>query len=315
MDTLPRWAEPETGVIEREEELWLLGQPPLSRYLNYVEGTVIDGASTPRSLLVEEWRRANDYYYDLEVSEAGAADQIEISDLPLSLQSIAADVMADADFHRAFDILPTRIAMVELKRLVVAQPHINLTHTNRLRACLPANPTPTEVFQFCRPVSHPVPPISIKRFGETRYLFTSESSDFRFREAVLLRPDQIQGVEKFGPCGLMLGLVLGFSSNFLTAIQSDNRLLLHNGHHRAFALLDHGVTHAPCIIQTVTRVDELNLITSRTVQKAPAFYFKAARPPLLKDFLDPKIRKVLHIPRLLQMIDVSFDVQDHAVSS
>jgi hypothetical protein len=65
----------------------------------------------------------------------------------------------------------------------------------------------------------------------------------------------------------------------------------------------------------VTRVDELNLITSRTVQKAPAFYFKAARPPLLKDFLDPKIRKVLHIPRLLQMIDVSFDVQDHAVSS
>jgi hypothetical protein len=211
-------------------------------------------------------------------------------------------------------MLPTRFAMVELERLVVAQLHVNLTHTNRLRQQLPARPSAEEVFRFCHPIDRPGPQINIRRISGTRYSFTSDSSDLRFREAALLRPDQIAGGERFGPSAVVMGLVVGFSSNFLTAIQSDNRLLLHNGHHRAFALLDHGVTHAPCIIQTVTRRDELNLIAGEDVQEAPAFYFKASRPPLLKDFLDPRIRKVQRIPRPVQMIDIKFEVQDHNVA-
>lgn len=315
MDAFLQWAKESTDHNAAEEELWLLGQPPLHHYLSYVEGTVIDGSSIPRSELVDEWRDANDHYYDLEISEAGAADQIEVFDLPSIMAPMAAAVMDDARYRRAFDTLPTRFAMVELERLIVAQPHINLTHAKRLRAGLPAKPTPEEVFRFCQPLDRQAPSINIRRVGETRYSFTSESSDFRFREAVLLQPEQIQDGERFGSVAAIIGLVVGFSSNFLTAVQSDNRLLLHNGHHRAFALLDHGITHAPCIIQTVTRLDELGLVAGRTVQKAPAFYFKAARPPLLRDFLDLKIRKVLRIPRLLQMIDVSFDVEDHAISA
>jgi hypothetical protein len=228
---------------------------------------------------------------------------------------MAAAVMNDACYRRAFDTLPTRFAIVELERLIVAQSHVNLTHAKRLRAGLPARPTPEEVFHFCQPLDRHVAPIKSRRVGETRYSFVSESSDFRFREAVLLQPEQIETGERFGSVAAILGLVVGFSSNFLTAVQSDNRLLLHNGHHRAFALLEHGITHAPCIVQTVTRLDELNLVAGRNVRQAPAFYFKAARPPLLKDFLDPKLRKMLRIPRLLQTIEVSFDVQDFAVSS
>jgi hypothetical protein len=279
-----------------------------------VKGTVIDGSSIPRSVLVDEWREVNDHYYDLEAREAGAADQIEVFDLPSTMAPFVEAVIKDACYRRAFDTLPTRFAMVELDRLVVAQSHVNLTHAKRLRAGLSAAPSPEEVFRFCHPLDRRAPPIKIRRLGEARYTFTSESSDLRFREAVLLQPEQIQGSERFGPGAAVVGLVVGFSSNFLTAVQSDNRLLLHNGHHRAFSLLEHGITHAPCIIQTVTRLDELALVAGRTVQRAPAFYFKAARPPLLKDFLDPKIRKVLRIPRLYQTIDVSFDVQDHAIS-
>jgi hypothetical protein len=204
--------------------------------------------------------------------------------------------------------------MVELARLVVAQPHVNLTHTNRLRAQLRAAPSLEEIFRFCHPIDRPGPRIDVKRVGGTRYSLMSESSDLRFREAVLLRSDQIADGERFGSSAVVIGLVVGFSSNFLTAIQSDNRLLLHNGHHRAFALLDHGITHAPCIIQTVTRRDELNLIAGSKVQESPAFYFKAARPPLLKDFLNPKIGKPHRIPCPRQMIDVNFEVRDHQIA-
>jgi len=204
--------------------------------------------------------------------------------------------------------------MVELKRLVVAQLHVNLTHVSRLRAGLPAAPSPEEIFRFSHPIDTPKPPIDVRRVSGTRYTLMSESTDLRFREAVLLRPDQIAGGERFGPAGVVIGLVVGFSSNFLTAIQSENRLVLHNGHHRAFALLSHGITHAPCIIQTVTRRDELNLVAGSKVQEAPAFYFKAARPPLLKDFMDPRIRKAHRIPSPRQMIDISFEVRDHQVA-
>jgi hypothetical protein len=314
MDALPGWAEQVTQRDGAQEELWLLGQPPLHHYLDYVQDHVIDGKALPRSALVDEWRTANDYYYDLEISEAGIADKIGIHDLPRSLKPLEDEVRANPCFRRSYDMLPTRFAMVELERLVVAQLHVNLTHTNRLRRQLPAQPGAEEVFRFCHPIDRPGPQINIRRISGTRYSFTSESSDLRFREAALLRPDQIAGGERFGPSAVVMGLVVGFSSNFLTAIQSDNRLLLHNGHHRAFALLDHGVTHAPCIIQTVTRRDELNLIAGEDVQEAPAFYFKAARPPLLKDFLDPRIRKVQRIPRPVQMIDIKFEVQDHNVA-
>jgi hypothetical protein len=314
MDALPGWAEQVTQRDGTQEELWLLGQPPLHHYLDYVHDHVIDGKALPRSALVDEWRTANDYYYDLEISEAGIADKIGIRDLPRSLKPLEDEVRANPCFRRSYDMLPTRFAMVELERLVVAQLHVNLTHTNRLRQQLPAQPGAEEVFRFCHPIDRPGPQINIRRISGTRYSFTSDSSDLRFREAALLRPDQIAGGERFGPSAVVMGLVVGFSSNFLTAIQSDNRLLLHNGHHRAFALLDHGVTHAPCIIQTVTRRDELNLIAGEDVQEAPAFYFKAARPPLLKDFLDPRIRKVQRIPRPVQMIDIKFEVQDHNVA-
>src|SRR4051812_21338412 len=74
MDALPRWADERIDQDAVEEELWLLGQPPLYSYLSYVERTVIGGSSIPRSTIVDEWREANDYYYELEMGEAGIAD-------------------------------------------------------------------------------------------------------------------------------------------------------------------------------------------------------------------------------------------------
>src|SRR5882757_822384 len=58
-----------------DQEVWLLGQPPLSRYLDFVRDTVVDSAAVDRSALIDEWRTANDYYQELERSEAGIANR------------------------------------------------------------------------------------------------------------------------------------------------------------------------------------------------------------------------------------------------
>ena len=73
---------------------------------------------------------------------------------------------------------------------------------------------------------------------------------------MLLNPAQILGHQAFGPVARVLGLPVGYGSNFLNIIEAEGRLLLHNGYHRAYALREAGLTHAACIVQSVSRRDE-----------------------------------------------------------
>ena len=296
------------------EEIWLLGQPPLRRYLKFARDMMVGGAALSRAALTDEWRTANDYYYELEESEAGIADEVQCRDLDPALAPLAEEVKSHPHYRYTFDTLPTRLGVVELDKLVVYQPHVTRQFVETLASRLGPAPTPEDVFRFCLPLEHPDVPVRIRQVGSRRYVFLSESSDLRFHEAVLLRPEQIRDYDTYGPMGGVVGLVVGFGSNFLNVISSGNRLLLNNGYHRACALRALGITHAPCAIKTVTRRDELALTANKDVRDAPAFYFKAPRPPLLKDFFDPKIRKLLPVPKMLRMVEVSFEVQDFEIA-
>ncbi len=291
------------------EELWLLGRPPLDRYLRYASDLPIEGVATPRHVLADEWRAANDYYYDLEETEAGVADRIETAELPSELVPLADKVRMDSRFRRAFDALPARFAMVELDRLIVSQAHIDLTHSAHLQRRIATIGSPADLFRFCLPIDGEEAPVRMRRLGSKRFLFWSESSDFRFHEAVPLQPSQIRGYDAYGSVAQVLGLVVGYGSNFLNAIRSDNRLLLSNGHHRAYALRAAGYTHAPCIVTSVTRRDEFNLVASEETANNVSFYFKGPRPPLMKDFFDPRLRKILKVPATLRAVEISFETK------
>ena len=303
------------SVDQTVDELWLLGQPTLQRYLDFVKEKVVDGRSQSRTSLIEEWRTANDVYYELERSEAGEAERVQIRDLDAGLNRLTDQVRGDARFRRAFDDLPSRFAIVELDRLMVSQPHVEMTHTARLQSKLGIAPTDEDIFRFCLPIDGGEAPVRMQRLGSRRFVFWSRSSDFRFHEAVSLQPEQIQEHEPFGSLGCVLGLMVGYGSNFLNAIELDGRLLLHNGHHRAYALRSAGVTHAPCLLRKVTRRDELNLVASTDTAADPGFYFKAARPPLLKDFFNPSLRKMLKVRRLLRAVEITFETKEYEMQA
>lgn len=294
-----------------DEEIWLLGQPLLRHYLDFVTDVGVDGATADPIALTDEWRMANDYYHELEQHEAGIADTVECRDLDPALAALAAEVTADPRYRRTFDIVPTSFGMVELDRVVIYQKHVSRTFIKALGARLGPAPDPVTLFRFCLPLGCPPAPVQIQRVGSRRYVFRSDSTDLRFHEPVVLRPDQIREYHAFGTIIGVVGLVVGFSSNFLNVIRVGNRLLVHNGYHRACALRALGITHAPCIIQTVTRPDELDMTANRVVVADPDFYFNTARPPLLKDFFDPKIRKVLQIHKQVRTIEVNFEVRDY----
>lgn len=307
------WREPEGERAVCDEEVWLLGQPALRDYLEFVRDTALEGESTDPAALADEWRTANNYYHELEQREAGIADKVELRDLDPALRSLATKVAADSRYRLTFDVVPTSFGMVELDRLTISQKQVTLNVIERLGRQLGPRPDLASLFHFCLPLGRPDTPVHIRRVGSRRFVFRSESQDVRFHESVLLGPDQIRGYDTFGPIAGVVGAVVGFGSNFLNVIRVGKRLLLHDGYHRACALRHLGITHAPCIIQTVTHPDELDLVAKRRVAEDPEFYFHTARPPLLKDFFDPKIRKALQVHKLVRMIEVSVEVRDYLV--
>lgn len=294
-------------------EMWLLGQPSLEDYLDYVRRAVVGGSEMPRRPLVDAWRAANDIYADLEQDEAGLADEIECHALPPEMEGLAEALAGTDPFRRTFDRMPTSFGMVELDKLILSQRRVTKPFAEQLAASLAQRPDAAGLFRFCQPLERTDPPVRVRRLDHDRLLFTSASNDLRFHESILLRPEQLSGYAAFGPLQNILGLVVGYGSNFLSVIRSENRMVLHNGYHRAVALRMAGITHAPCIIQDVTRRDELDLSAASTVSSDPAFYFRAARPPMLMDFFDPRLCALLPTRRSERHIELSFEVKDYTV--
>ena len=64
-------ARARAAAESQAEEIWLLGQPPLQTYLDFVEEMGTARPAPARAALVDEWRAANDHYGELEEAEGG----------------------------------------------------------------------------------------------------------------------------------------------------------------------------------------------------------------------------------------------------
>ena len=268
---------------------WLLGQPQLKDFLHFCQNRVIDGDRLDARELTARWSAANDVYYDLEQSEAGIADTIDTRPLDRRLARLAGELEANPWFRSSFDNLPYTIELVELDKLVVSQLQVESGFSQTIAERLGASPKPSELFRFCLPVERSLPPVTVRRLAYNRYQFTSPSSDLREHDPILLGPEQFGHLELPGPAAALFGLSVGFGSNFLSAVRSGSRVLLQNGYHRSYALRCAGFTHAWCVVEEVTRKDELRLTANSDVANDPEFYFAAKRPPILRDFFDPRI--------------------------
>ncbi len=294
-------------------ELRLLGQPSLQDHLSFVRRDVVDGASISAADAASRWREANDYYHTLEEREAGIADDIDVYDPDPSLAPLIAQTKADPRYGFTFDTFPTKIAMVELDRLVIYQTHVMQAYAASLILRLDQPENLLALYRFCQPPAGSSAAVDVQEIGRRRYVFSSPSTDLRQHEPVLFQPDQVSGHRTFGPVSAYVGLPVGFGSNFFTGIAYGDRVLLHNGYHRAYAMRARGITHAPCIIQTVTRREEIEVAAKRDVADDPAFYFASMRPPLLKDFFDPRISALFEVHRTKKMIEVTFEIKDFEV--
>lgn len=290
--------------------VWLLGIPELDDYLSFVKRRVVGGDKIPPRTLVDEWRAANDLMYDLEQAEGGDVDKITTRPLDKPVAALAAELSETPYFKAMFDTMPVKFEMVELDRLIVCQTEIADIYSGSVADTLGPNPSPEALFRFCMSLDRVLPPVRIKRIDAEHYQFVSPSTDLRAHDVALLQPSDLTSANSIGPVAAALGLIVGFTPNFMSVIRSGKRLLLHNGYHRAYALRSLGITHAPCVVETVTRTNELSIIANSNVSSDPGFFFAARRPPLLRDFFNPKLRKELLVRPMETVIEVKFTMSD-----
>lgn len=296
-----------------DEYVFLRGRPPVEEYVGFLVGQSIGGQNLNQRALVDEWREANDRVRQLEQVEAQFADGMQTTPVAESLALSQARVLADPMLRRGM-YLPYEIAVVELDRLVVFQKYINVTYVRELQGGLPAAPDDEQLFDFCLPVTHPVPAVQGGPTGNG-FVFASPSNDFRHVETVVLDPANLANYEPHGPVAHVIGVVLGYGPNYLSAVRVEGRFILSNGSHRAYALRDRGITHAPVILQQVSRRDELGLAALSVVAQAPERFLTDPRPPLLKDYFDPLLRRVLYRQKQQRQVRIVVGVEQIDVPS
>lgn len=296
-------------TVASDPHVFLIGRPPIGELLSFIRTMAVDGQSVDFGDLTAEWRAANDHVVNLEMEEAGAADDPPITPLPQSLRSLAEDVTADAVYKRAYRLVPTEIATVDLNRIVVFQKFINLSYVEMLKQGLGSAPSPEAIFHFSLPLQPEQPQFQMMQNGPNMFTMLSPSTDFRFLDAQLLRPESVPCFDSTGRPVTILGLSVGYGSNFMNVLHVENRLVLGNGSHRAYALRGLGILRVPCLIQHVTRRDELELVASGDFAANPDRYLKSTRPPMLRDYFDPALRKIVPVCRKNRAVRIQFGVE------
>ena len=292
---------------DADEYLYLIGQPTLKQFIRFVRDRAVDPEGSGD--LTEEWQAANTVVRVLERDEAGIADNPTIE--PISPDNeLLLEFLKNPLVRNSFNTVPTEVAYVNLNEMVVYQHHIDLTFVQQLERRLKPSMSEADIFRFCLPNERPLPPAKWSRLHKDTYVFVSPSNDLRFLGVMPLEGKHVQGYPHPGNLVGVVGLAVGFGSNFLNAIYAEGRLILNNGSHRAYALREMDITRVPCIVQHVSSREELNVLACTAVTNAPNFFLKEPRPMMLKDYFDPRLRKILPVHRRTRQVTVKFEIDD-----
>ncbi len=296
--------------VDADESLYLVGRPKLRQFLRFIRDHAVDPPA--EGVLGAEWEEARARIVELEKTEAGLAERPTIRKVEVDskYRPLLAELLKDPLVRNGFNTVPTEVAFVELDRMVVYQKHIDLTYVRELQGRLGRSPGDEEVFRTCLPFDHPRPPFKWSRLDGESFVFVSRSNDLRFLGAMPLEPGHVRDTPHPGSLVGVVGLAVGYGSNFLNAVHCEDRLVLNNGSHRAYALRELGIREVPCIVQHVSTREELEMVGSAELRRDPDLYLKHPRPSLLKDYFDPRLRRVAAVRRLVRQIRVRYSVSE-----
>ena len=295
-------------VDKPNEALCLLGVTRLADFITFVRERTVGGRERDKGELADMWRQAAKAFEILQTTEAGIADAPLVKPLSGALQSHVKKLAKLAHFQRTFSAVPVAFGMVELDKLVVYQQHISSSTVSKMTDTLIAPLPDTALADLCLPLTPSDAGFRVALEEDGRFIFISDSHDARFQGAQLVKPSDVKGLKVNGHSQAVVALSVGFTTNVLNVVRYGSRMVLNNGYHRAFALRQMGVTHAPCLIQVCAHWEDVGLVGSSELMDNGPVYFSATRPPLLKDYANPELMKIFPAKRLKKEIRLTYEV-------
>jgi hypothetical protein len=293
--------------------VYLTGRPPINEFTQYVKTRAVNGHRADEAALVEEWRTANAHLRALEKSEAGCADNPTILPLPDSMVAPAAAALDRTEARLSYQHLPHQWALVEIDQLIVTQKSVNLRFVEDLKNALSPGPSPEALIALAVGKSPLVPKMRITPLSKGLYSFSSPSADLRFLETALLETAEFPDYAIGGYPAAVLAIFVGFGVNFISAVRHGGRLILMNGTHRLYALRELGVRQVPCLVREAAQLHDLTLVGAADVEQAAQLYVNSPRPPLFKDYFDPRLHKSFRIPRNNVVLQLQVNMQQWRV--
>jgi hypothetical protein len=292
-----------------DEWVLVIGRMSLLEFLQFMKTVAGQDPNDCRDEQIQVWREANERLREMEEAEAGmAAKPDEVAMSPEDVE-FAEACFRQAPAERAFKYTPRQWSLVELDRLIVFQHFINLGFVSEIDRNLEDTLTNRELISIAMGVGANRPQIHFRRLGRNSFSFTCASEEFCLLEPTLLDSTTFQSLEA-AEVAAVIGVPVGFGTNIISAVRTNDRLVLINGTHRAYALRRRGATHVPCLVLDASRAGDLDLLTGET-QHQFVPYLKLARPPLFKDYFDDCLRRLLPIPRSYPLLEIQITVQRH----
>jgi hypothetical protein len=204
-------------------------------------------------------------------------------------------------------MFPLEFRLVELEKLVAAQRYVNLDYVEQLTASLPPKPGMEDLIRFCLSPQRPQPLPKSMQMAPNAMSYSSPSADFRFLGGFpkALSEGDVKAAIGGGVPVAAIVLLVGYGSSTCNAFSVDNRIILNNGFHRVYTLLDMGVKLAPLVIQKITNP---GLELPPQIAGLPSDYLvDHARPVLMKDFFDTELVRVIHKKPRIKSVQVAWN--------
>lgn len=280
---------------------------------HYVRTQTVSEEVNRLAEILEAWREVQPRVADLIAREAGVADTIRITEIPVEQQHKLDNFAADPLFQKTFSQIPTGFGIVEIDKLVAPQRTVNLDYVNRLVAKYPKDPTMDELLDICVCPTREMEPIQHLEVAPNTHVFSSPNSDIRFLGAFvkkLAREDLEHAVFGGLPAAAVISFV-GYGGAPINALLCGSRVVLNNGFHRVYALRSMGILQIPVVIQHVSNPQ---LEFPPQVAGLPREYLLGVgRPVVMKDFFEEGFTIRLRVRERLKTVTLGIGCNQHEV--
>ena len=288
-----------------QRHLLLFGYCSLSELHQHVRMHCTEAEAGRLPEIVSAWRTAQKVQPERHTTqvpsgEATLGPRVDV-EVATSLKS---------EVSRSFPHLPTTLDWVSIDELVSPQRVIWLDALSKLPVPAGTSYSETELIDICL---RPVHQASVQHLENANHhhTFSSANTDLRYLGTHVVSVDSKQSVfSTTGDARYAVVSLVGFGSPMMSAWKVRERIVLHNGFHRAYALRKAGVQKIPMVVQHAQHPREL---PSQIFGLSRDYLLQTTSPPRIVDFFDSRLiyelagkprQKIITIQPTVNQLDV-----------